>query len=282
MVENGAIDRKTATDAKAHPAALIRSAQVSEGGTWFSGWVAQEALDVTGTFAGNMRVRTTLDPQLQSLAEQVIADAFRETGDRHISQAALVAMRPGAVQAQRQPGSAFKLFVYMAALRSGFALEDTIDAAPLEIDGWRPDNFGGHVYGAVTLADQHSDRPSCHEGWIRSSRESRARSWHSYTSSKGPQPGLGRVRGELAQSDSGLRRCSRGASADAGSQQALGDLQALLIRLLQLPIEGGTAREAALKGFFGGKTGTTQDNRDAWFIGFRWFTTGPDLERVHD
>jgi membrane peptidoglycan carboxypeptidase len=88
-----------------------------------------------------------------------------------------------AVQAQRQPGSAFKLFVYMAALRSGFALEDTIDAAPLEIDGWRPENYGGHRYGTVTLADAFAQsintaRPSCHEGWIRSSRESRSRSRH--------------------------------------------------------------------------------------------------------
>src|SRR5262249_46010614 len=53
-----------------------------------------------------------------------------------------------------------------------------------------------------------------------------------------------------------------------GSQQTLGDLQAQLIRLLQFPIERGTAQEAALNGFSAGKTGTTQDNRDAWFIGF--------------
>jgi len=53
-----------------------------------------------------------------------------------------------------------------------------------------------------------------------------------------------------------------------GPQQSLGDLQGKLIRLLQLPIERGTARAAALNGFAAGKTGTTQENRDAWFIGF--------------
>jgi len=51
-----------------------------------------------------------------------------------------------AAQAQRQPGSAFKLFVYMAALRDGMKLDDTIDASSLEIDGWRPENYGGHEY----------------------------------------------------------------------------------------------------------------------------------------
>jgi penicillin-binding protein 1A len=53
-----------------------------------------------------------------------------------------------------------------------------------------------------------------------------------------------------------------------GSQQALGELQGKLTQLLELPIKRGTAREAALNGFAAGKTGTTQENRDAWFIGF--------------
>jgi membrane peptidoglycan carboxypeptidase len=53
-----------------------------------------------------------------------------------------------------------------------------------------------------------------------------------------------------------------------GPQQPLGALKARLTELLQLPIARGTAREAALPGFAAGKTGTTQENRDAWFIGF--------------
>ena len=127
---------------------------------------------MTGTFSGTMRVRTTLVPELQDLAEQVIGNALEENERRDVSQGALIAMRPDgavlamvggrnykesqfnrAVQAERQAGSAFKLFVYMAALRSGMTLNDTIDDAPLDIDGWRPENFGGRHYGTVTLAD---------------------------------------------------------------------------------------------------------------------------------
>jgi penicillin-binding protein 1A len=85
-----------------------------------------------------MRLRTTLAPSLQTLAGQAVAEVLdREGAERHASQAALVAMRPDgavvamvggrdyrasqfnrAVDAQRQPGSAFKLFVYLAALRT--------------------------------------------------------------------------------------------------------------------------------------------------------------------
>src|SRR5262249_22538535 len=101
-----------------------------------------------------------------------IADTLKEGADRNVSQAALVAMKPNgavvamvggrdykesqfnrAAQAQRQPGSAFKLFVYLAALRKGFSPSDTIEDAPLEIDGWEPENYGGRYRGDITIAD---------------------------------------------------------------------------------------------------------------------------------
>ena len=58
-----------------------------------------------------------------------------------------------AVDTNRQPGSLFKLFVYLAALRKGLGPNDMINAGPVEINGWEPENFGGHEYGRVTLAD---------------------------------------------------------------------------------------------------------------------------------
>jgi membrane peptidoglycan carboxypeptidase len=158
MVENGAIDRKAAEDAKQRSAALHRSAMATSKGTWFSDWVAQEALDVTGTSQRGVPVHTTLVPALQSLAEHVVGDPLQKNADRNVQQAALVAMRPNgavlamvggrdykesqfnrAVQAMRQPGSAFKLFVYAAALRNGAKLEDTIDASAPQVNGWEPE-----------------------------------------------------------------------------------------------------------------------------------------------
>src|SRR4029450_9111074 len=90
---------------------------------------------------------------------------------RGASQAALVAMRPDgsvvamvggrdysesefhrAADAQRQPGSAFKLFVYYAALQTGYSPDDTIDASPVAVGRWRPENYGGQEYGYMTLS----------------------------------------------------------------------------------------------------------------------------------
>jgi len=107
------------------------------------------------------------------LAQQTVDEVLAGSGaKRGASQAALVAMEPDgavvamvgghdyqtspfnrAVDAKRQPGSAFKLFVYLAALRRVFTPNDTIDASPVDINGWRPENFSGRQYGQLTLAD---------------------------------------------------------------------------------------------------------------------------------
>src|SRR5262249_13826503 len=154
---------RAAAEAKAHPATLRYSADPSGDGTWFSDWAAAEARETTAGLTGTLKVRTTLEPKLQEIAERVISDTLKEDGaDRNASQAALVAMKPNgavvamvggrdykesqfnrAVQALRQPGSSFKLFVYLAALRNGFSPSDTIEDAPIDIGGWEPENYGG-------------------------------------------------------------------------------------------------------------------------------------------
>jgi 1A family penicillin-binding protein len=316
MVENRAIDARAANDAKAHPATLKRPARIPASGTWFADWVAQEALGVTGNFAESTRVTTTLVPEMQRLAEKVIADALQKHADRNVSQAALVAMRPDgavlamvggrdyresqfnrAVQARRQPGSAFKLFVYMAALRNGFKPDDSIDATAPEVDGWEPENYAGREYATVTLAEAFAR--SINTAAVRLALRvgldkliTAARDLGINTPlQKVPSLALGSSEVNLLNLTAAYAAVLAGrapvrpwgvaslASPNqaraisvgplAGPQQPLGaDLQAALIRLLQLVIERGTAREAALNGFAAGKTGTTQDNRDAWFIGF--------------
>lgn len=123
-------------------------------GTYFADWVAPQAAQAFDADYGEVRVPTTLDADLQQLAVRAVANA-RIGG----AQAALVAMRPDgrvvamvggrnygkspfnrATQARRQPGSAFKLFVYLAALRAGYTPDSMIDDRPITVDGWSPAN----------------------------------------------------------------------------------------------------------------------------------------------
>ena len=173
MLETGAIDATAAEKARARPATLKLSSRTARAGGWYTDWIAKHELPkISGSVQRVMRVRTTLQPDLQQLAERVVNEALMRTGEaRGASQAALVAMRPDgsvvamvggrdysesqfnrAVDARRQPGSAFKLFVYYAALQNGYSPDDTIDASPVEVGKWRPENYGGQEYGYMTLS----------------------------------------------------------------------------------------------------------------------------------
>src|SRR5437763_2430184 len=164
MADTGAISR-----ARSHPLALARPvAQEAKfpAGTYFADWVAPSAAKAFESDFGRVEVRTTLDRGLQRLAERAVA---RAPGD---AQAALVAMRPdGSVvamvggksytaspfnrvtQARRQPGSAFKLFVYLAALRAGWTPDSIIEDRPITIGGWRPENSDRVYRGKITLRE---------------------------------------------------------------------------------------------------------------------------------
>src|SRR6476469_1976527 len=158
MVDTGATTSAKARAALAAPARPVRRVQKVPTGTYFADWVAPQAADAFETDFGEVRVTTTLDADLQRLATRAIANAPLGDG----VQAALVAMRPDgrvvamvggrsykdstfnrATQARRQPGSAFKLFVYLAALRSGYTPESVIEDRPITIDGWSPANSDG-------------------------------------------------------------------------------------------------------------------------------------------
>jgi 1A family penicillin-binding protein len=315
MVDNGAIDKRTAQEAKAHPAVLARPALESEATTWFSDWVSQEAQEVTGSLPGTIHATTTLVPELQTIAQQAVNDALAKNARLHVSQGALVAMRPDgavvamvggrdyresqfnrAVQAQRQPGSAFKLFVYLAAVREGLGPNDTISAAPVDVGNWSPDNYGDRQYGTVTLADAFAH--SINTAAVRLSRKVGMERVIKAARDLGidsplpnvPSLALGTADVSLIDMTAAYAAILAGhapvrpwgitsfASGDhprlmsigppLGPQRPLGVAQDKMIALLKLPIERGTARNAALDQPAAGKTGTAQDYRDAWFIGF--------------
>jgi 1A family penicillin-binding protein len=321
MVTNGAIDSQTAADAKAQPAALHPTTVSSQAGSWFADWVGKEAVGVTGSFTRSVRVRTTLDTRLQRLAEDVINSSLAREGARAgASQAALVALRPDgavlamvggrdyrdsqfnrAVEANRHPGSAFKLFVYLAALRKGLGPNDTINAGPIEINGWEPENFGGHEYGRVTLADAFAR--SINTAAVRLAMDVgldeviRAARDLGIDAKLPKVPSLALGAAEVSLLDltgafasvragrmhvepwgiaafgpegqvEGQARLQTMGPPMVGSQQSLGRYQQPMIDLLRGVVEHGTGRAAALNGFAAGKTGTSQNHRDAWFIGF--------------
>ena len=158
------------TPSRARTTRLARPVSVTSRvptGTYFADWVAPAAQTSFTADYGQITVPTTLDPALQRLALRAIASA--PVGS---AQVALVAMRPTgevvamvggkdygdspfnrATQARRQPGSAFKLFTYLAALRAGYTPDTIIEDTPITIDGWKPVNSDGIYRGRITLRE---------------------------------------------------------------------------------------------------------------------------------
>jgi len=315
MVDNGVIDAKAAASAKAQPAVARLTPQTAPASSWFADWVGTQATALARSNTSTMRVRTTLIPEVQRLAqdtlERVLAGEGRRMG---ATQGALVAMRPDgavvamvggrdygasqfnrAVDARRQPGSSFKLFVYMTALRKGYGPQDVVDASPIDIKGWEPENYGGGQYGRMTLADAFAK--SVNTAAVRLAMSvglndviATARDL-GIDSPLSPTPSLALgaygvslldMTGAFASVKADRKRLKPwgigaiGAATGANLQaaqplpptQAIGPAQRSMVELLRGVVVGGTGRGAAIPGFAAGKTGTSQEYRDAWFVGF--------------
>jgi 1A family penicillin-binding protein len=314
MVANGKLTEEDALVAKLHPATPVAGEVASPSTGWFADWVYNKAAPIVPASGGTVRLRTTLDLRLQELAQNIVQSTLAKSGgEKNVDQAALVAMRPDgtvlamvggrnydksqynrAVDAERQPGSAFKLFVYYAALRQGYSPSDTVLDAPVDIRGWQPKNYGHRHRGEVTLSDAFAD--SLNDAAVRLAQQvgigqviSAARDLGLRAPLKNnPSLALGTNEVTLLDLTSAYAAVRAGqapvsprgiatlvtdkgevpADASGTSQHSLGQYQSELIGLLRGAVEHGTGRAAALQGFTGGKTGTAQDYRDAWFIGF--------------
>ncbi|MEO7634342.1 MAG: transglycosylase domain-containing protein, partial [Sphingomicrobium sp.] len=165
MADTGVITQARARDATMARPVGLRSKVPT--GTYFADWVAPAAQKAFEADFGEVKVATTLDRDLQRIAIRALGRAA--IGD---AQAGLVAMRPDGrvvamiggrsyksspfnrvTQARRQPGSAFKLFVYLAALRAGWTPDSMIDDSPITIDGWTPLNSDRVYRGRITLRE---------------------------------------------------------------------------------------------------------------------------------
>src|SRR5436853_988789 len=127
--------------------------------------------ELVGPVDADLVVETSIDPVLQAAAEKALAEELALKGQKlDVAQGALVAMTPDgavralvggrnyaesqfnrAVAAKRQPGSAFKPFVYLTALERGLTPETIREDKPIALKGWKPENYTREYFGPVTL-----------------------------------------------------------------------------------------------------------------------------------
>jgi len=305
MADTGAISHARANSVRmARP--VGQSSRVPTG-TYFADWVTPYAQKAFESDFGEVRVRTTLDNDLQRFAVRAVARA-----PINGAQAALVAMRPDgrvvamvggtsykespfnrATQARRQPGSAFKLFVYLAALRAGWTPDSMIEDEPISIHGWAPVNHDGIYRGRITLREAFARSSNAatvrlseavgRDNVIRAARDLGI----STPLPNEPSLALGTAGVSMLELTAAYAAVSGGqypiVARGLPEAQAPEGLSAFfrsrgfldrrrdwvpMLDLLYAAANNGTGRRAALTVPTFGKTGTTQENRDALFIGF--------------
>jgi penicillin-binding protein 1A len=314
MVEAGVISAADAAGAEREGAALAVIGR--PGSRYFADWVADQIGDFAGTANRDLTVRTTLDARLQEAAEAAISDTLARYGARDaVSQGALVALSSdGAVramvggrdygqsqfnratQAQRQPGSAFKPFVYLAGLEAGLRPTDRLVDAPIRIGNWEPHNYLNRYQGEMSLAEglaqsintiavQIASRAGIPRVIAAANRlgitSELARDASialgtnevnllELVSAYAPfaNGGIGVLAYGISEiRDSGGKLIYRRTGSGPGPVIAP-ELAGMMSDMLAGVIAHGTGKAASLPRPAAGKTGTTQDYRDAWFIGY--------------
>ncbi|MHB0771000.1 transglycosylase domain-containing protein [Bradyrhizobium sp. 5.13L] len=280
-------------------------------------WIGEVLDDLVGQIDESIKVETTIDPKLQSVAEAAIIDELAAKSVKfNVSQGALVAMTPDgavramvggrnysdsqynrAVTAKRQPGSSFKPFVYLTALEQGLTPDTMRQDAPIEVKGWRPENYTHEYFGAVTLTQALA--MSLNTVAIRLGLEvgpkNVVRTAHRLGISSKLEPNasiaLGTSEVSMVELVGAYAPFANGGLAVA--PHVVTRIRTLSGKLLYMrqPEErnqvvdpryvgmmntmmretliSGTAKKAEIPGWpAAGKTGTSQDYRDAWFIGY--------------
>ncbi|MXO95173.1 penicillin-binding protein [Erythrobacter aquimaris] len=305
MVAAGYISDAQARAMKS-PALDVRMKSDLPTGTYFADWALPEARELTETGYSRQTLTTTLDSRLQNIARNVTSRA--PLGNAQVALVAMrtngevVAMIGGkdyakspfnrATQAERQSGSTIKTFVYLAALRNGWSPDDTIDNTEITEGSYRPRNANGRYSPTITLRD----------ALAQSSNVATLRLFNEVGSEKvietvrdfgitgdftrgDPSIALGSASMNLLE----MTAAYAGIAANSfpirphafakeekgwfqrlwdGNDSLSGSTHSEIEDMLRAVINEGTGRRAMLSGPNFGKTGTSQENRDALFVGY--------------
>ncbi len=316
MVKEGYITLKEAQLAVDRPAD-VKAVDYIPATQYIVDWVEELIPQYTGRKPDGLIVETTIDPALQRKAESALRTTLNRQGAKlKTKQGAMIVMTPTgsvvamvggksylksqfnrAVSAKRQPGSAFKPFVYLSAIDMGFGPDSIVDDEPFCIDRWCPENYSKRYSGQITLKSALAR--SVNTVAVRLAVEAGPELVISNAKRMGikskmealPSIALGTSEVSLLEmvtayapfSNGGLgvfpHVISRIVSTDGrilyerkGSGPgrvldavSLGSMNSMLSRV----VSRGTGKRARLDGHeVGGKTGTTQSYKDAWFIGY--------------
>ena len=316
MAEQGFITEQVAKTALLQPARAVKPV-----GTGTVNYVADWIMDVLDDLVGHVEedivIVTSIDPVLQAAAEKALVDELAQKGAKfNVEQGAIVALTPAgavralvggknyaesqynrAVAAKRQPGSAFKPFVYLTALERGLTPDTVREDKPIALKGWKPENYGREYYGPVSLTQALA--LSLNTVAVRLTLESSpaavAKTAHrlGIASKLDPNPSLALGTSEVsvielvsayaafANGGNAISpyvvervRIAGGKALFVRSKEEFGRIieprhVAMMNAMMRETLRIGTAQKAQLPGWqAAGKTGTSQDFRDAWFVGY--------------
>jgi len=316
MAELGFVTETMAKSALMHPAHAITP--IGAGSVnYVADWIMDVLDDLVGRVDHDLVVETSIDPFLQATAEKALVEELALKGVKFdVSQGALVAMTPTgavralvggknyaesqynrAVAAKRQPGSAFKPFVYLTAIERGLTPETMREDKPISLKGWKPENYTRDYHGSVTLTQALAQ--SLNTVSVRLTLEFGATAvaktaYRLGIASKldaNPSLALGTSEVSLLELTAAYAPFANGGEAAAPhvvervrnragkvlyvhAEQSLGPIiepryVAMMNTMMRETLVSGTAQKAQLPGWpAAGKTGTSQDFRDAWFIGY--------------
>lgn len=316
MAQEGHITEAMAKLALSRPA-MAKKEQGSGSINFVADYVMDILDDTVGAFETDIVVTTTIDAGIQSAAEKALAETLSKSGERlNVEQGALVAMTPSgeikalvggrdysesqfnrATAAKRQPGSAFKPFVYLSALERGYRPDSRVLDGPINIKGWKPENSSREFLGEVSLTRALSLSlntvsvrlalatgpgavvATAHRVGISSPLQANA-SIALGTSEVTPLELVGayapfanggirvqpHVITQVRKAGGEIIYRRKGASFGRVIEP---QYVAMMNAMMQETLLTGTARKAELPGWqAAGKTGTSQEYRDGWFIGY--------------